>query len=1034
MPVIQNSTQDVLNLLKDKALGGKLETLLENWDSTTTIDNLKTGISTEVSTRQAADTTLQTNITTETAQRQSADSTLQSNINTVSSRVSAIEAQESTWNNKMNTTNPVGSGSFSMNRNSSSTIGTNSTTLGNDNIASGQYSLAEGLYTEASGQISHVEGLYSKASGLLSHAEGNGTEALGGSSHAEGDSSKAKGLTSHAEGYTTEANGQNSHAEGCFTIADNKNSHAEGNNTIATKSEQHVQGRYNLVTGSGTAQDPYDAGDYAFIIGNGTQQQRSNALAVDWNGNAWYAGDITGKVNNETVSLSSLKANVINLNTNKVDKVNGKQLSTNDYDNTAKGKVDAIPPNPKYTDTIYDDTAIKRDINNINWKIPGTATATNQLADKNFVNSSIATNTAHYISYNGNPFPSVETLKNYTGTVTNNDYAFVVGVDSTGNTYYDRYKATVPKPAAASSIWSMEYRLNNSSFTSIQWAAINSGITSEKINQIDNNLLTKENLSNKTQTIVDTLTSYPSGSAVTAALATKENISNKVTTLTSSSTHTQYPSAKLLYDLLSTKMDVVDGNENDINTYTYTGTPKLYRIKNTELLSEDAYFLLVSGYNNALNLVYISQQYRFKDGKVEYRSGSYSNLVWTWDDWGQVGLPAGTTAGQALIYNGTSWQLQDGYGYESDSRKDYTWNGDVSGKTTVESDYGTFCKISEDVDGIEASTLWGNNCYYYNASIITYDILNEYNTINLVDYIIITLSANMYVYIVTADSAFVNPIDKTLTKGIWFNKKNDEYNDYVQKITNGSVELEKQIDAKFIPIDGTTIVVDEYNNLKATVNISGKEDKSNKKQTVTNSSTDYPSGAAVTTALATKTDKVSSATNGNFAGLNSSGNLTDSGKKPSDFIESSASGTVGDVRVPVFGIKSGGTDITPGSDGKVDIQNTIRTTKPEIVPAAPAENQYSVNKIYNLGTVSALEIKLPSGSIGDFIEVNFITSSAIEITISAISSGMLISDYDATAEANKIYTYFMDYGLMAQTGTTMQYGWRISRAEFEVKE
>ena len=39
---------------------------------------------------------------------------------------------------------------------------------------------------------------------------------------------------------------------------------------------------------------------------------------------------------------------------NKVDKVIGKTLSTNDYTNTDKAKVDAIPPNPKYTDTTYD--------------------------------------------------------------------------------------------------------------------------------------------------------------------------------------------------------------------------------------------------------------------------------------------------------------------------------------------------------------------------------------------------------------------------------------------------------------------------------------------------------------------------------------------------------------------------------------------------------------------------------------------------------------------------------------------------------
>lgn len=98
-----------------------------------------------------------------------------------------------------------------------------------------------------------------------------------------------------------------------------------------------------------------------------------------------------------------------------------------------------------------------------------------------FVNSSIATNTANYISNNGNPFTSVEQLNAYTGTVTNNDYAFVTGTDSDGNTYYDRYKATVSGETVT---WSLEYRLNNSSFTAAQWAAINSGITSVLVAKI----------------------------------------------------------------------------------------------------------------------------------------------------------------------------------------------------------------------------------------------------------------------------------------------------------------------------------------------------------------------------------------------------------------------------------------------------------------------------------------------------------------------------------------------------------------------
>ena len=117
-----------------------------------------------------------------------------------------------------------------------------------------------------------------------------------------------------------------------------------------------------------------------------------------------------------------------------------------------------------------------------------------------FVNSSIATNTANYISNNGNPFTSVEQLNAYTGTVTNNDYAFVNGIDSDGNTYYDRYKATVN---GSSVTWSLEYRLNNSSFTAAQWSAINSGITSAlvaKIHEHSNKAvldgITSDNVSN----------------------------------------------------------------------------------------------------------------------------------------------------------------------------------------------------------------------------------------------------------------------------------------------------------------------------------------------------------------------------------------------------------------------------------------------------------------------------------------------------------------------------------------------------------
>lgn len=160
----------------------------------------------------------------------------------------------------------------------------------------------------------------------------------------------------------------------------------------------------------------------------------------------------------------------------------------------------------QYTDSALSSTselpvqnkAVKGALDGITELIPAQATAQNQLADKGFVNSSVATNTANYISDNGDPFTSVAALEAYSGTVTNNDYAFVTGTDSDGNTYYDRYKATV---SGSTVTWAKEYRLNNSSFTAAQWAAITSGITAAKVAQYDaavNPIDDTQTLANKT--------------------------------------------------------------------------------------------------------------------------------------------------------------------------------------------------------------------------------------------------------------------------------------------------------------------------------------------------------------------------------------------------------------------------------------------------------------------------------------------------------------------------------------------------------
>lgn len=112
------------------------------------------------------------------------------------------------------------------------------------------------------------------------------------------------------------------------------------------------------------------------------------------------------------------------------------------------------------------------DISGIESLIPAQTTESNKLADKDFVNSSIATSTA---TFKGT-YSTLEELEAVTATV--NDYGFVVSTDATGNTVYSRYKYN-------GTAWMFEYNLNNSSFTAEQWAAINSGITAGIVDTFD---------------------------------------------------------------------------------------------------------------------------------------------------------------------------------------------------------------------------------------------------------------------------------------------------------------------------------------------------------------------------------------------------------------------------------------------------------------------------------------------------------------------------------------------------------------------
>ena len=157
-------------------------------------------------------------------------------------------------------------------------------------------SFAGGDRCEAAGARSFAWGEAADAIGTNSSAWGKNVNATGPESHAEGEQTEANGEASHAEGFEAIANGDYSHAEGLLTEANGLASHAQNIGTIANGPAETAIGLYN---------DPQ--ANIAFSIGNGTDDNnRSNALTVDWNGNV-TCGTVNGvDVTNISASIETI--------------------------------------------------------------------------------------------------------------------------------------------------------------------------------------------------------------------------------------------------------------------------------------------------------------------------------------------------------------------------------------------------------------------------------------------------------------------------------------------------------------------------------------------------------------------------------------------------------------------------------------------------------------------------------------------------------------------------------------------------------
>ncbi|MCL2181020.1 MAG: hypothetical protein FWB83_07820, partial [Treponema sp.] len=126
--------------------------------------------------------------------------------------------------------------------------------------------------------------------------------------------------------------------------------------------------------------------------------------------------------------------------------------------------------------------ARQQSVSGINEKIPNQASATNQLADKDFVNSSINNAAAFLITptaegvYHWPSFAALQAGPWFSGgnprAPSQNDYAFFTNIDleigETGSEWRALFSA---------GIWTPGIKINNTPFTAAQLAAINSGIT-----------------------------------------------------------------------------------------------------------------------------------------------------------------------------------------------------------------------------------------------------------------------------------------------------------------------------------------------------------------------------------------------------------------------------------------------------------------------------------------------------------------------------------------------------------------------------
>ena len=195
--------------------------------------------------------------------------------------VNAINTVQITVDGKMDAENPIGTGVFSMNR--------------TDNSEIGEYSSAIGLGTIADCAHQSTIGIYNCPSPTKYAVDISTTQ---GVTHFSKNFYYSDEYTFDANsGYFTLVNAMKFSSRneviGKYTLHSGSPDYSINNMLLITGIYTHGSGDSVLYRQYKSAPQTTEKGAYVHVIGNGTSDDsRSNAHTLDWNGNAWYAGDV----------------------------------------------------------------------------------------------------------------------------------------------------------------------------------------------------------------------------------------------------------------------------------------------------------------------------------------------------------------------------------------------------------------------------------------------------------------------------------------------------------------------------------------------------------------------------------------------------------------------------------------------------------------------------------------------------------------------------------------------------------------------